>query len=82
MLQAIVASERTQAVWEAVVKCCCGLDVHQKTVTACLLTGELNQQPNESLRTFSTTTGELLDLRDWLEEHSCTRVAIESTGIY
>ncbi|MFC1982758.1 transposase [Chloroflexota bacterium] len=82
MTQAVITSERTQAVWEAVIERCCGLDVHQKTVTACLLAGELNQQPSESLHTFSTTTRGLLELRDWLEEHGCTHVAIESTGIY
>jgi transposase len=51
-------------------------------VTACLLAGALNQQPSESLRTFLTTTKGLLELRDWLEEHGCSHVAIESTGIY
>jgi transposase len=81
-MQAVVASERTQAVWEAVIERCCGLDVHQKTVTACLLAGALDRQPRESVRTFSTTTKGLLELRDWLEEHSCSHVAIESTGIY
>ena len=81
-MQAVAASERTQTVWEAVIERCCGLDVHQKTVTACLLVGALNQQPSESIRTFSTTTKGLLELRDWLEEHGCSHVAIESTGIY
>jgi len=81
-MQAVVASERTQAVWEAVIERCCGLDVHQKTVTACLLAGALNQQPSELLHTFSTTTKGLLELRDWLEENGCSHVAIESTGIY
>jgi transposase len=80
--QAIAVSERAQAVWEAVIERCCGLDVHQKTVTACLLAGALDQQPSESLRTFSTTTKGLLELRDWLEEQGCSHVAIESTGIY
>lgn len=78
----IVTSERTQAVWEAVIERCCGLDVHQKTVVACLLIGSLDQQPSESLRTFSTTTKGLVELRDWLAENKCSQVAIESTGIY
>ena len=82
LMQAVVASERTQAVWEAVIERCCGLDVHQKTVTACILAGALAQQPSELLRTFSTTTRGLLELRDWLEENGCSHVAIESTGIY
>lgn len=81
-MQPEITLERTQAVWEAVIERCCGLDVHQKTVTACLLAGALNQPPSESLRTFATTTKGLLELRDWLEEHDCSHVAIESTGIY
>jgi transposase len=76
------ATEKGQAVWEAVLKNCCGLDVHKDTVTACLLIGTLHEQPKESLRTFSTTTRALLELRDWLEANGCTHVAIESTGIY
>jgi transposase len=74
--------ELGQAVWEAVLERGCGLDVHQKTVTACLLMGLLEEQPRESLRTFHTTTRGLLALRDWLQQNGCTHVAIESTGIY
>ena len=53
-MQAVDASERTQVVWEAITERCCGLDVHQKTVVACLLVGLLDQQPTESVRTFAT----------------------------
>jgi transposase len=56
---------------------CCGLDVHQRSVTACLLT------PNgRELRAFGTTTAELRGLVGWLLEAGCTHVAMESTGIY
>jgi transposase len=74
--------EPGQAVWEAVLERGCGLDVHQKTITACLLIGALEEQPREFQRTFRTTTRGLLELRDWLQENSCTHVAIESTGIF
>jgi len=79
-MQAVM--EAARAVWEAVLERCCGLDVHKKTVTACLLIGALDEQPKEFLRTFPTTTKGLLELRDWLEDNQCTHVAIESTGIY
>jgi len=69
-MQAVL--EAAQTVWEAVLERCCGLDVHQKRVTACLLIGALDQQPKEFLRTFTTTTKGLLELRDWLEEKGCT----------
>jgi transposase len=82
MLMTQTSTESGQAVWEAVLERGCGLDVHQKTITACLLIGPLQEQPRESLRTFQTTTRGLLSLRDWLQHHGCTHVAIESTGIY
>jgi transposase len=58
-------------------KVCCGLDVHAKTVVACL-----NQQGKKEVRTFSTMTGDLLQLSDWLMAHHCEIVAMESTGVY
>ena len=80
-MQAVV-HEADRAVWEAVLERCCGLDVHKKTITACVLIGDLDQQPKELLCTFPTTTKGLLELRDWLEDNRCTHIAIESTGIY
>lgn len=61
---------------------CCGLDVHKKRVVACLrLPGPRGRRRRE-VRTFGTTTGELLRLADWLTENGCTHVAMESTGVY
>jgi transposase len=67
---------------EAVLECCVGLDVHQETVVACVIFGPLEQKPKKEIRTFGTTTPELLTLTDWLEEQKCSHVAMESTGIY
>jgi transposase len=36
----------------------------------------------KQLRTFGTTTRELLSLREWLLSEGCTQVALESTGVY
>ena len=58
----------------------CGLDVHQATVVACLLVVLKNGQVHKQIRTFGTTTRELLALRDWLLSQGCTHVAMESTG--
>jgi transposase len=52
-----------------------------KTVVACLLFPEHGQQRKE-WRTFSTMTPDLVRLRDWLKEHDCTCVAMESTGVF
>jgi len=67
---------------EAVLECCVGLDVHQETVVACIVFGPLEHKPKKEIRTFGTTTPELLTLADWLEERKCSHVAMESTGIY
>ncbi len=66
---------------EALHRCCCGLDVHQKTVVACLLTWEEGQSRSQ-VRSFSTMTPALLELLDWLKGAGCTHVAMESTGVY
>jgi transposase len=67
---------------ETWVKCGCGLDVHQATVVACLLAVQNDGKVQKQMRTFATTTRELLSLRDWLLLEGCTHVAMESTGIY
>jgi transposase len=58
-------------------KRCAGLDVHKKTVTACRRNGK-----QQEVKTFGTTTPDLLELVDWLLEWKCTHVAMESTGDY
>jgi transposase len=61
---------------------CCGLDIHKKTVVACLISRAQGQQPQKEVRTFRTMTTELLALADWLHAAECTHVAMESTGVY
>src|SRR2546425_625099 len=60
---------------------CAGLDVHQQTVVACARVGS-GKAVTHAVRTFGTTTPELLALSDWLATHGCTHVAMESTGVY
>lgn len=61
---------------------CCGLDIHKKTVVACILITAPDGSVQRHLRTFSTMTADLLALSDWLESHVITVVAMESTGVY
>ena len=61
---------------------CCGLDVHKKTVVACLLITDCAGRTRKEIRTFSTMTQDLLALGDWLRAAGCTHVVIESTGVY
>lgn len=61
---------------------CCGLDVHKRTVVACLLVPGSEGTPTKEIRTFGTMTHELLALSDWLSAAGCTHVAMESTGVF
>ncbi len=67
---------------ETLVERGCGLDVHQATVVACLLTVRKDGKVQKQVRTFGTTTRELLSIREWLLSQGCTHVAMESTGVY
>ena len=60
---------------------CCGLDVHKNTVVACLRLVSAGKVTTE-VRTFRTTTSELLGLSAWLAANECTHVAMEATGVY
>jgi len=61
---------------------CCGLDVHLKTVVACVLLTQDDGTVVRKTHTFKTMTEELLALRDWLDRWGVTHVAMESTGVY
>lgn len=67
---------------EPLIERCCGLDVHQGTVVACLLIGKAGERPKKEQRTFRTVTADLLALREWLKKAGCTHVGMESTGVY
>ncbi|MDO8691440.1 MAG: IS110 family transposase [Dehalococcoidia bacterium] len=61
---------------------CCGLDVHKKTVVACLMVQGADGSVTKETNTFGTMTQNLLALSDWLLAAGCTHVAMESTGSY
>jgi len=67
---------------EVIIERCCGLDVHQETVVACVLIGAPGERPRKEIRTFRTMTRDLEALRDWLQELGVTHVGMESTGVY
>jgi transposase len=70
------------ALLPVVLSVCCGIDVHKKTLTACLLTSGASGEALLERRVFATTTGALLELARWLVQAGCRHVAIESTGVY
>jgi transposase len=61
---------------------CCGLDVHQETVVACVLTTQPSGPAAQEVRTVSTMTPALRQLSGWLREQQVEHVAMESTGVY
>lgn len=67
---------------DTLIECCCGLDVHQGSITACLLSGPANSKPRQQLRRFGTMPADLVELREWLRAEGCTAVAMESSGVY
>jgi transposase len=66
---------------EVVYPYCSGLDVHKRTVVACLITPGPDGRPHKQVRTFGTMTDDLLALADWLRAHACGHAAMESTGV-
>ncbi len=61
---------------------CAGLDVHKKTVSACVSMCQAEGVRQQQMRVFGTFTRDLLALADWLKEQGVTHVAMEATGVY
>ena len=66
---------------EALLYCCCGLDVHKDLIEACILRGT-GRDPEIVRQAFGTNRDELQKLMLWLAEYECYTVAMESTGVY
>jgi len=62
--------------------CSCGLDVHQKSVVACVLLTAADGQARREVQTFGAMTADLLALNEWLNALGVEQVALESTGVY
>jgi transposase len=67
---------------EVLYERCAGLDVHKKTVVACVLRSAPGGVTVQQTRTFSAMLPGLTALRDWLRAEGCTAVAMEATGVY
>jgi transposase len=62
--------------------CCAGLDVHKRTVVACVRRVNPAGKVTKTIKTFATMTVDLLNLSDWLTAQGVKVVAMESTGSY
>jgi hypothetical protein len=60
---------------------CAGLDVRKNSVVACSRRMAGSKVERE-VRTFATTTSELLALSEWLSSLGATHIAMEATGVY
>jgi transposase len=67
---------------QVVYERCCGLDVHKRTVVACVLVTHPDGTVQREVRTFGTMTADLLALADWLAAQGISVLAMESTGVY
>jgi len=67
---------------QPILKSCCGIDVHKETIKACIAKGPLDKPPKFEIKTFSTTTSDLLKLKDCLRQNKVEAAAMESTGVY
>jgi len=60
---------------------CAGLDVHKDTVVACVRHAAEGKAVI-TVRTFKTTTTELMAMSGWLSSEGATHIAMEATGVY
>jgi len=61
---------------------CCGIDVHKSFVVACIASTDSALVTTYKSKRFSTFTGDLHRLAEWLGQSNCRDVCMESTGKY
>jgi transposase len=61
---------------------CCGMDVHKNFIVACIATTDERSKTTHQIRRFSTFTGDLRKLVEWLAGNNCRDVCMESSGKY
>jgi transposase len=67
---------------QTVIERCAGIDVHQRTMVVTVRLPGAGRERMAITQTFGTMTADLLVLREWLQAHGVTHVAMESTGVY
>jgi transposase len=65
---------------QAILYCCCGIDVHNEMIEACILKGF--NQAEEIRAQFQNSPSGLKLFTEWLDKNDCYSVAMESTGVY
>ena len=67
---------------EVIIDRVAGLDVHKDTVMAAIRMPDGKGGRAQMVKEYSTFTGELLRLRDWLVSQGVSQVVMEATGVY
>jgi len=75
-----MTTSKERTIVEVVNPICGGVDIHKESGISCILNSDGRE--HSILREFTTFTDDLIQFRDWLLEHKCPVIAIESTGVY
>ena len=67
---------------EIVYPVCCGMDVHKNFLVACIAVTDEHSHTEHHIKRFSTYTGDLRRLADWLATYNCRDACMESCGKY
>ena len=67
---------------DRLIERCAGIDVHQQSMVTTVRVPAAEGGRTVLTHTFGTMTADLLVLREWLQAHGVTHVAMESTGVY
>lgn len=67
---------------EIIYPVCCGMDVHKSFIVACIAVTDEHGHTVHHIKRFSTFTGDLRRLADWLASYNCRDVCMESAGKY
>lgn len=60
---------------------CCGVDVHKSFLVATIISTD-GIQPHYLKKRFSTFNGQIRLFKQWLNDHNCRDICMESTGKY
>jgi transposase len=63
-------------------ECCCGVDVHKSFIVAVIAEFKGREVVFSKYARFSTFTQGLREFKEWLRDHKCFDVCLESTGKY
>ncbi len=67
---------------KVVYQTCCGVDVHKSFLVATIIKTTSGVEPSYEKKRFSTFNNSILQFKQWLIEHDCYDICMESTGKY